>query len=63
MTQVKLNTEGKRFKGRARVLLEDSLESARAALEHGKNQGEIDTAIQKLSERTTALEDYLESLW
>ena len=63
MTQVKLNTEGKRFKGRGRVLLEDSLESARAILEHGKSQEEIDEAIKELSTRAGALETYLESLW
>lgn len=63
MTQVKLNTEGKRFKGRARVMLEDALSSARQALENGKSQAEIEGATTELTQRGNALEEYLESLW
>lgn len=63
MTQVKLNTEGKRFKGRGRVLLEDSLTSARAVLENGISTTEIDGALHGLTEKTAALEEFIESLW
>ena len=63
MTQVKLNTEGKKFKGRGRVLLEDSLTSARSVLENGTTASEIEGALKELTERTTALEDFIESLW
>ncbi|MCL4126408.1 UNVERIFIED_CONTAM: hypothetical protein GTU68_041956 [Idotea baltica] len=63
MTQVKLNTEAKKFKGRGRALLEDSLESARHALQHGKTVVEVDKALTDLSDRAEAMEDYLESLW
>jgi molecular chaperone DnaK len=63
MTQVKLNTEGRRFKGRGRVLLEDVLSSARDVLENSTEKSEVDKALEELTERRTALEDYLESLW
>ena len=63
MTQVKLNTEGKKFKGRARVLLEDSLEAARAALTNGKTVEEMETALTELNSRQHALEEFLQSLW
>ena len=63
MTQVKLNTEGKKFKGRGRALLEDSLESARAVLDHGKTTEEVMKALAELEEREDALTEYLESLW
>ncbi len=63
MTQVKLNTEGKRFKGRGRVLLEDSLSTARDILENAVELEEITTAMKELEDRTDALSKYLESLW
>lgn len=63
MTQVKLNTEGKRFKGRGRVLLEDSLSTARDILENAVELDEITTAMKELEERGDALSRYLESLW
>jgi molecular chaperone DnaK len=63
MTQVKLNTEGLRFKGRGRVLLEDSLATARDVLENADEADKIDQALTQLLERRNALEDYLESLW
>lgn len=63
MTQVRLNTEGKKFKGRGRVLLEDSLSSARSILEHGTSKLEVDAALQELSERSTALDEFIQSLW
>jgi molecular chaperone DnaK len=63
MTQVKLNTEGRRFKGRGRVLLEDILSSARDVLENSTEKTEVDKALEELTERRSALEDYLESLW
>ncbi|MCL4129759.1 UNVERIFIED_CONTAM: hypothetical protein GTU68_054014 [Idotea baltica] len=63
MTQVKLNTEGKRFKGRGRVLLEDSLTSARDVLQNGTSATEIEEALKGLTEKTAALEEFIESLW
>ncbi len=63
MTQVKLNTEGKRFKGRGRVMLEDSLATARDILENAAELEEISTAMSELQERGDALSQYLESLW
>ena len=63
LTQVKLNTEAKKFKGRGRVLLEDCLASARDALENSEDSSKINAAIGQLQERRSALEDYLESLW
>ena len=63
MTQVKLNTEAKKFKGRGRAFLEDSLESARHALENGKTIVDIETALEDLLKKAEAMEEYLESLW
>ncbi len=63
MTQVKLNTEGRKFKGRGRVLLEDCLASARDILQNGKTIDEVQKVINELRDRTNALESYLESLW
>lgn len=63
MTQVKLNTEGRTFKGRGRILLEDSLASARAVLENSREAAECERAVKELQARGAALEEYLESLW
>jgi molecular chaperone DnaK len=63
MTQVKLNTEGKRFKGRGRVMLEDALAVARDVLDNADQLSEIDAAQKELKERSDALSRYLESLW
>jgi len=63
MTQVKLNTEGIKFKGRGRVLLEDCLATARDVLENENEAEKIDTVLLELQERKNALEDFLESLW
>ncbi|MCB0325454.1 MAG: molecular chaperone DnaK [Bdellovibrionales bacterium] len=63
LTQVKLNTEGRRFKGRGRVMLEDCLATARDVLENSSESNEIAKVLEDLQERTDALEDYLESLW
>ena len=63
MMQVKLSTEGKNFKGRGRVLLEDSLQTARLVLERAKSSEEIERALTDLKKRSGALEDYLQSLW
>ena len=63
MTQVKLNTEGKKFKGRGRVMLEGSLETARTVLENARTKDELDAAISDLTKRGNALEEYLQSLW
>jgi molecular chaperone DnaK len=62
-TQVKLNTEGKRFKGRGRVILEDCLSTARDVLAHAKDPAEVSKVIKELQDRNSALEEYLESLW
>jgi len=63
MTQVKLNTEGKRFKGRGRVILEDCLTTARDVLANARDAGEVAKVLKDLQERNSALEEYLESLW
>jgi molecular chaperone DnaK len=63
LTQVRLNTEGKKFKGRGRVLLEDSLDNARSVLENATTLEEVKSALEDLNKRTQALEEYLQSLW
>ena len=63
VTQAKLNTEGKDFKGRARVLLEDMLASARTALETSEDQTELLHATKDLETRASALDEFLESQW
>ena len=63
LTQSKLNTEGREFKGRARVLLEDTLTSARVALDTSGDQTEIETAFQDLEKRLLALDDFIDSQW
>jgi len=63
MTQVKLNTEAKDFRGRGRALLEDSLLTARKTLDLANDEPTLKKAIEDLQNRMTALEDYLQSLW
>lgn len=63
MTQVKLNTEAKEFKGRGRALLDDALSTARKVLETSTEEAPIDKASKELQKRTQALEEYLQSLW
>ena len=63
LTQVKLNTEGKTFKGRNRVLLEDSLATAREVLANGKTEQEFVQALEDIQKRNIAFEEYLQSLW
>ena len=63
MTQVKLNTEAKDFRGRGRALLEDALSSARKTLEAGLDEKSIKKAYDDLVNRTQSMEDYLQSLW
>ena len=46
------NPEGKKFKGRGRVLLEDSLASARDTLENACSQDEVEQAIDKTEQPT-----------
>lgn len=62
-TQAKLNTEGKEFKGRARVLLEDTLSSARTTLDSSHEESEILSACVELEKRVVALEEFIESQW
>lgn len=63
MTQVKLNTEGKEFRGRGRALLEDALTTARKILENTEDEKLIRKAFEDLQQKTLALDDYLQSLW
>ncbi|HMO17767.1 MAG TPA: molecular chaperone DnaK [Oligoflexia bacterium] len=63
MTQVKLNTEAKDFKGRGRALLEDALSTARKVLETAQTEEPLDKALLELKKRSTAMEDYLQTLW
>lgn len=63
VTQAKLNTEGKDFKGRARVLLEDMLASARTTLETSDDKTELVQATRDLERRALALDEFLESQW
>lgn len=62
-TQAKLNTEGKEFKGRGRVLLEDVLSSARVALDSAQEEDEITSVVQDLEKRSLALDEFIESQW
>ncbi len=63
MTQVKLNTEAKDFRGRGRALLEDSLSTARKVLELSTEESQITKALKEIQTRSVALEDYLQTLW
>ncbi len=63
MIQVRLNTEAKDFRGRGRALLEDSLVTARKVLESSIDEKELSKALEDLSNRNSALDDYLQSLW
>ena len=63
VTQSKLNTEGKEFKGRARVLLEDTLATARTVLDSANDERELKTVQLDLEKRAQALDDYIESQW
>ena len=63
VTQSKLNTEGREFKGRARVLLEDTLSSARSTLESASSADELLAAQRDLEKRANALDEYIESQW
>jgi molecular chaperone DnaK len=63
MTQVKLNTEGKRFKGRGRVMLEDSLVAARDVLQNSTDCRAVEKAVKTLGKHCQVLEEYLESQW
>ncbi len=62
-TQSKLNTEGKGFKGRARVLLEDALSNARTMLESGSEQEELERINKELEQRALSLDEFIESQW
>ena len=62
-TQSKLNTEGKGFKGRARVLLEDALANARTMLESGSDQDELERITKELEQRALSLDEFIESQW
>ena len=62
-TQAKLNTEGKEFKGRARVLLEDSLSTARSVLDSAQEENELSAVVKDLEKRSLALDEYIESQW
>lgn len=63
VTQSKLNTEGREFKGRARVLLEDTLSSARSTLESAGSADELLSAQRDLEKRAHALDEFIESQW
>ena len=63
MTQVKLNTEAKDFRGRGRALLEDSLSTARKILETATDENSLKKALDDLLGKNNAMEDYLQSLW
>ncbi|MFN8389626.1 MAG: molecular chaperone DnaK [Bdellovibrionota bacterium] len=62
-TQAKLNTEGKDFKGRARVLLEDTLANARTALDSAQEEQELLAVSRDLEKRSIALDEFIESQW
>ena len=63
LTQVTLNTEAKKFKGRGRALLEDVMSTARDVLENSDDSTRIQEVFEELKEKKVALKDYLESLW
>ena len=63
MTQVKLDTEAKGYKGRTRAMLEDCLSSARLVLSEATDRDEIEIALRELNERSQVMEEFLETLW
>ena len=63
MIQVKLNTEAKDFRRRGRALLEDTLVTARKILESSLEEKELSKVFDDLTSRSSALDDYLQSLW
>lgn len=62
-TQAKLNTEGKDFKGKGKVFLEDALSNARLALDSSSVEAEMKEAIKELNKRAKALVEFIESKW
>lgn len=62
-TQARLNTEGREFKGKGKVFLEDALSNARLILDTGSSESEFNDAISELKKRAQALEDYIENRW
>lgn len=63
LTQAKLNTEGRGFKGRGRVLLEDSLATARTTLETVDEPVELGRVMKELEGRALALDEFIQSQW
>ncbi len=63
LTQVTLNTEATKFKGRKRVLLEDAMSTARDILENSQDTSRIQEVLDELKQKKEAMQDYLESLW
>ena len=63
LTQVTLNTEAKKFKGRGRALLEDIMSTARDVLENSDDSARIQEVYEELKEKKVALQNYLDSLW
>ncbi|MBP9838143.1 MAG: molecular chaperone DnaK [Proteobacteria bacterium] len=61
--QTKLNTEGKNFKGKSRVLLEDCLSGCRTVLDTSDDKDELESALADLEKRASALEEFIESQW
>ncbi len=60
-TQAKLNTEGKDFKGKGRVFLEEALSNSRTVLDSAGTEAELKDAIKDLKKRSAALDEFVES--
>lgn len=63
LTQSRLNTEGRAFKGRGRVLLDDYLATARNVLDSSNEAAELEKTVKELERRGRALDEFIESQW
>ncbi len=62
MTQSKLNTQGKGYRGQARTLLENSLSAARDILADGISAEDFLKVKEVLAERAALLDEYIDTL-
>ena len=63
LAQSRLNSEGKEYKGRGRVLLEDTLANARLALETSAREEELGKLVSELQGRMEKFQEFLDSKW
>ena len=60
-TQFQLDTQGKRFKGEARELLEHTLQYARQNLEHSKTEEDLRNSLEEITNLTKPFQEFLEN--